>query len=228
MSEELPPYPKEILPDINYKLKIEEEHLTAESSGLVIQRATEHEVDILTPEDFGDKYLHEMSVNVMGGKFLKEHVCWSPYKPTLLPTEVPFSNEYRYNERMHGIYLKIFPIHNKTFPSYRSFPNKELFEKHKDAIVDATESFSSSKIYEERFMMKVEHRPTNANYWHCQIEIAPDWNEIREIVKKEKAKWERDALKAMTNVLVGVAYENPALNDSFPKIKEEWYVNIEE
>lgn len=65
------------------------------------------------------------------------------------------------------------------------------------------------------------HRPTNANYWHCQIEIAPDCAD-RKIVNKEKAEWQKDALSALTNFLVAYASFNH--QDPIPPVKKEWYV----
>lgn len=235
-AEEIPEYPLCILPQPIYKDLIDETDLWAKENGLQIQRRCAEGVDgsVLTPEVFG-KNLAEMSVNLLGGDFMPEYVKFTPRGPKPLSVDISFDVVYSYSPDAKGVYMSISDINAHTFPSIRKFPTQQDYEKVKEAIEDPTESdkarlvavfnkrksFSKETEYEVRYRISVMHRPTNANYWHCQIEIAPD-SEDGMTVNKEKSEWQKDALRALTNFLVfHASFEHKT---PIPSVKKEWYI----
>ena len=214
-------------------------------NSLVIQRrgAKDYKGKPLCPEIYGT-HRAEMSVNLLGGRFEPEFVKFTPNKPKDLSKKIEFDGNYDHDADAFGLYISIPSIHNGTFPALRKFPDQQSHDKVKDAILDENKhededkqvvenkqededkqrlaaafkknnSFRKNKEYPVRYLIQVMHRPTNANYWHCQVEIDP-------AVKKDKAEWQKDALRALTNFLVGYAsfeHKNP-----LPLIKKEWYI----
>lgn len=219
----VPPYPESIIPSYSFKDVIEEKDLTAIEHRLVIQRrASASDLDIVTPESFGTN-LAEMSVNLMGGTFQPGFISWNPKGACKWPCDSKFSGEYTYTEGVRGLYISVPDIHNKTFPSSRKFNNREQFDKNKTAILKSFQQFSSSTIYEVSYLISVQHRPTNANYWHCQIEIAPaTFAEEKDTIRKDKASWQKDALRALTNFLT--PYASFLIPAPIPEVSKEWYV----
>lgn len=242
-ADSLPAYPLCILPQPIYQDLIGEDELWSKTNGLQIQRRCAEDADrsVLTPEIFGNN-LAEMSVNLLGGAFLPEHVKFTPKGVKPFSTGIPFdyNGNYSYHSDACGVYISITDIQGGTFPSVRKFPNSQEYEKVKEAIkeedaataLDSKDSgmsdkermvavfrkkkgFSKGQDYTVEYRINVMHRPTNANYWHCQIEIDP-------AVKKDKAEWQKDALRALTNFLVAYASFNHL--DPIPPVKEEWYV----
>lgn len=239
-----PPYPICILPQPNYRERIKEEELWSLLNSLVIQRrgANEYKGKPLCPEIYGT-HRAEMSVNLLGGKFEPNFVEFSPNKPKDLSEMVEFDGNYDHDADAFGLYVSIPSIHNGTFPALRKFPDKQSYDKVKDAILDEDKqvvenqqeeearqrlaavikkhnSFRKDKEYPVRYLIQVMHRPTNANYWHCQIEIAEDCGGGK-TVKKETAELQDKAFKALTNFLIihtSFEYKSP-----IPKVKKEWY-----
>ena len=235
-AEDIHKYPQCILPQPKYKDLMDEAELWAKANGLQIQRRCADNVDrsVLTPEIFGDN-LAEMSVNLLGGEFLPVHVKFTPKGVKSLSAHILFEGSYTYIPDASGVYITIPDIHDSTFPSARKFPNQQEYDKVKGAIVDPRESgkarlvaafnkrkgFSKETEYDVKYRISVMHRPTNANYWHCQIEIAPDCEEGK-TVNKEKSEWQKNALRALTNFLV--AYASFEHKNPIPSVKQEWYI----
>lgn len=236
-TEIIPEYPQCILPMPTYLDFIVEEELWSKVNGLVIQRRCADNVDrsVLTPEIFGDN-LAEMSVNLLGGEFKPEYVKFTPKGPKPLSTQILYEGTYTYSPEAEGVYICIPDIHDCTFPSARRFPNQQEYEKVKDAIADGPRDsdkarlvaafskrtgFSKETEYDVKYRISVMHRPTNANYWHCQIEIAPACEDGK-TVNKEKSEWQKQALRALTNFfVVYTSFNHP---EPIPGVKKEWYI----
>lgn len=239
--KQIPSYPLCILPQAGYIKQIDGNVLCSKTNGLIIQRrCADHIKDnALQPEIFGNN-LAEMSVNLLGGCFLPEHVKFTPKGVVDFIVKTDFDGIYEYCQDAQGIYLSIPDIHNAEFPSRRKFLNQGEFDKVKDAIADDTvnvedseindkkrlvaafQKFSKDTEYSVKYRIQVVHRPTNANYWHCQIEIAPACSGGK-TVSKDKAEWQKEALRTLTNFLIiYVSFDYPF---PLPKVKEEWYIN---
>lgn len=231
-AESIPQYPECILPQPTYLDLIKEDELWSETNGLIIQRRCPDDinVEVLTPEVFGNN-LAEMSVNLLGGKFKPEYVKFTPKGVKAFSANVPFDGSYTYSPNAFGVYLSIFDINDRTFPSARKFPNQQEYDKVKAAIKTDKErlleafskkkGFSKENEYEVLYRIRVMHRPTNANYWHCQVEIAPAFGGAQTI-SKDKAEWQKNALRALSNFLIVYAsYDYPT---PIPIVKDEWYI----
>lgn len=244
MADSTPPYPEDILPrSEEYKDLICEENLTFHTPELVVQRRASRSYvkGVPSPEEFGENRT-EMSVNLLGAYFKPEHVCFVPKGYSFYPSDKPFSGKYDFIPDVKFFGIPIAAVHNKTFPSPRKFPDKDTFEAWKTAIRDnnsedqdnatyteeelsllksikmSKQQFSSKTDYTVTYRFQVAHRPTTANYWHCQIEVFPDTDTNRAegsgpekelILKKEKSTWQTTtmdkAVKTITNILSGVA-----------------------
>lgn len=219
-------YPSAILPMPSYADCIDGAHLCAISHGLVIQRRIKvsGSEEIITPEIFGSN-LTEMSVNLLGGKFLPEYVGFIPSDNRAWPECKDFNGTYHYDSEASGIYFLIGKIHDKCFPSERTFPDYKEYKKTEEAIASRLDklksAFSKNNRYDVSYRILVEHRPTVSNFWHCQVEIAPDCDP-RMVVKKNKSAWQKDALRALTNFLIPYATLDYPL--PIPVVKKEWYV----
>ena len=225
MDEELT-YPYTILPQPSYVDYIDDEDLCAPSHGLILQRRIKYgDTDgVLTPEVFGAN-LTEMSVNLLGGKFLPWYVNFIPSDNRDWPEFKDFNGNYHYDSEASGLYLTISSIHNKCFPSERRFPDYKEFQKTEEAIVPKLDKlksiFNKNTSYEVRYRVLVKHRPTVSNFWHCQVEIAPDLDP-RTVVRKDKAVWQKNALRALTNFLLPYATLEHSV--PIPVVKESWYI----
>ncbi len=231
-TESIPQYPECILPHPTYLDSIKEDELCSKSNGLIIQRRCPDNVslEMICPEVFGNN-LAEMSVNLLGGKFQPDFVKFTPKGVKPLSSLIPFEGNYTYSPDAYGVYISIFDINDRTFPSTRKFPNQQEYEKMKDAIKSNKErlvaafskkkGFSKEEDYELQYKIQVMHRPTNANYWHCQIEIAPAF-EGAQTISKDKAEWQKNALRALTSFLVMyTSFDHP---QPIPRVKSEWYI----
>ena len=235
--EDIPEYPLCILPQPKYKDLMDEAELWAKANGLQIQRRCAENVDrsVLTPDIFGDN-LAEMSVNLLGGAFMPEYVKFTPKGVKSLSAHILFEGPYTYTPDADGVYISIPDIHGCTFPSARKFPNQQEYEKVKGAIEEEPrdsdklrlmaafqkrKGFTKNTEYEVSYRISVMHRPTNANYWHCQIEIAPACEDGK-TVNKENSEWQKNALRALTSFLV--AYASFEHKNPIPSVKAEWYI----
>ncbi len=237
---EKPPYPECILPQPSYRAQIIEAELYAEDNRLVIQRRCDGDTGCgeITPETFG-KNLKLMSVNLLGGPFNPDFIKFNPHHVRPFPSEECFDGEYDFFGNAAGVYIHIPKIHNGKFPSPRKFPDMREYEKVSEAIISDREKllaafgevkdkkskdvFSKDREYNVNYRICVAHRPTNANYWHCQIEIAPDSDDGK-TVDKDKAEWQKKALRALTNFLI--PHTSFAPPDPIPQVKPEWYVTV--
>lgn len=237
-QSEKPPYPECIFPRPSYRAHIVEEEFYAKDNNLVIQRRCDSNYGCgeITPETFGNN-LKLMSVNLLGGLFEPDFVKFNPRQAKQLPTCEAFGGDYGYDGNAAGAYIHIPEVHNGKFPSPRNFPNLQEYEKVRDAVVSdkekllasfgevrekkSKENFSKDNEYDVNYRIRVMHRPTNANYWHCQIEIAPDSEDGRTI-DKDKAEWQKKALRALANFLV--PHATLKCPDPIPQVKSEWYL----
>lgn len=123
--KQIPSYPLCILPQAGYIKQIDGNVLCSKTNGLIIQRrCADHIKDnALQPEIFGNN-LAEMSVNLLGGCFLPEHVKFTPKGVVDFIVKTDFDGIYEYCPDARGIYLSIPDIHNAEFPSRRKFPNQ--------------------------------------------------------------------------------------------------------
>ncbi len=231
-ADSIPQYPKCILPQPNYLDAIKEAELWSKSNGFVIQRRCPDGVslEMICPEVFGSN-LAEMSVNLLGAAFLPEYVKFNPKGVKAFSENIPFEGIYTYSPDAIGVYLSIYAINGRTFPSPRRFPSQQEYEKMKDAIPSNKDrlvaafakkkGFSKEEDYEVLYKIRVMHRPTNANYWHCQIEISPAF-EGSSTVRKDKAEWQKNALRTLTNFLT--AYASFEYATPIPEVRKEWYI----
>lgn len=215
----IPAYPAEIQPQPQFVPAIDTGLLLDAVPGVLIQRRSTEEADTpLSPASFGNP-LYQMSVNLMGGLFIPGHEAWVPKK---IDISGNWNGDYEFRPKASGIYMAVSNIHEKHFPASRSFNSSTDFDKMKSAIAEIVSSFSRENIYQVRYRVEVDHVPTGANYWHCQIETLPDTKVSSQPIVKDKALWQKEVFRSLVNYLIPFAKrEKPA---SIPAIPLSLYI----
>ena len=224
-SEPLPPYPCEIFPvKDDYILQIDHTYLVEKDSNLYVVRRTDCDTSSgITSEMIGSN-LNGLSVNLLGGKFELIHIRWTPLTLTedWDGKEIPKENlTYRYSEGYYSIFININEIDGKIFTHPRYYDKEEDFKAEVAAFRDKFAVFAKGKPVEMEFEISVVHKPTFANYWHCQIEVAKNTDPKSPPMIDDPRGWEKKMLRTFRNFLV--PYCTNSITGEIPKIDESRY-----
>lgn len=157
-------YPKELLPQSNYKF-INTDELEDESS--LIRKSKKNKKDSIDNigdvrldaicEENKEREIFGLSFNLFGIYTIEHlriivenkdyHEYWKPKQEILSINEILFSLD----EEAYPIFFSIINIHNIEFPYEKAINNKY------------TESLLAT--------CKIEHKPTKCNYWHFELSI---------------------------------------------------------
>lgn len=224
-SELLPPYPYEIIPVKNdYSLQIDHSYLVdKDANPYIVRRTDRYTSSGITSEMIGSN-LNGLSVNLLGGKFELVHMRWTPL--TLIEdwdgNEVPEEKlTYRYGECYYTIFINITEINCKIFTHPQYYDKDEDCKADVAAFREKFAEFAKGKPVEMEFEISVVHRPTFANYWHCQIEVAKNPDPKSPPVLDVNAAWERKMLRTFRNFLV--PYCTNSIAGEVPKVDESRY-----
>lgn len=174
-------YPKILLPKKNYK-KINIENLVGLNLFLVRRALKFKSEDVF--DEFGFlldgaiveeslKDIAGMSMNLLGGHFLVEHIRFIPKKNAIIDWEegsnvvwgdIKNDIESKSTENPIPIFFELFSIHNQPYPYHKE--NKSL---PKGIAVD-----NNSKHTKFQGSTSVLHKPTLANFWHIEFHLLED------------------------------------------------------
>lgn len=230
-SEQKPPYPYKILPvKGKYVIQIDGDYLVGKDANLFVARRINKEADYeITPEMIGDN-LNGLSVNLLGGEFEPFHVKWTPTELNAYwnGCEIPIEKlNYRYDKEYCAIYINISEVNGKEFSHPRIYDKEEIFNADREAFKDKFAKFTKGKQneVEMQFEISVVHRPTFANYWHCQIEVAKKTFPKSPPILEVKAKWEKKMLRTFRNFLL--PFCNKTMKIEIPQVeKAKYYCNL--
>lgn len=227
-SDSKPPYPTEILPlKDKYVMKIDHDYLVNPNDGFILQRCVEHELGAeITPEDLGNN-LNGFSVNLLGGKFNPEHVKWralelNEYWDGREVSSEDLNSNYRYDVNFCGIYIKAADIDGKDFIHPRHYTDESKFNEDITAFVDKFASYKKGEPTEMYFIIYVNHRPTNSNYWHSQIEVSKKTIPVSDPILEMKNKWEKKVLRTFRSLLL--PYCTKSYPEAIPSLDPSKYV----
>lgn len=187
-------YPKILLPKKNYKM-IDIENLV-DLRLFLVRRALK-----LKSEDVFDEFgflldgaiveeslkdIAGMSMNLLGGHFLVEHIRFIPKKAAMKDWEEgndvaweDIKSNIESIENSIPIFFELFSIHKQVYPYFKA--NKNL---PKGIAVD-----SNSKHTKFQGSTCITHKPTLANFWHIEFQIlAEDESFDNQLVDRSKIK----------------------------------------
>lgn len=213
-------YPKEILPDSSYKKTINIDDIINDGIELCLTRRSS-----VSPCEYtigGKRFLKEdaltkdalnYSLNLMGGKFKKDHVPWRQKKEANNDwdgSDVDLSNYKDMVEYIHScdiIYFKSSQIHNIPIPYLRSVDNDKELGKYEENITKLGKTIKevwneSSKEIEIYGTILLKHEPTMLNYWHVIIAAYSAENPPKK-VDDTKGKWKKSLNAAILMLLKG-------------------------
>lgn len=183
-------YPSKILPNPNYKKKLDFDNITQNQNVFLLRRAEMSFDDAFFK--LGQRYvlkdgaieynrIPNLSTNLLGGSFKPEHSFFRVKRNTLADKKWEGDNVYlsdhlgSYTKVSGGcvIYLKANNLHNTEFP-YNLNSNPDL---HKE-VKKFEDTFSNKIVSNEKGQQikllgstKIVHDPINLNYWHVELKV---------------------------------------------------------
>lgn len=164
-----------------------------------------------------------MSVNLLGGddQFKAEFVDWVQGKPGCdkwQSGEIDFDKEKDCATHHPGtlsIYVNVNEAHRHPFPYKREIKDKNQLKIYKDVILvmdeadleeaEKDKSEGRPPLTKVQGTIIVDHKPTNFNYWHCEIYVEhyPDKKDPtkRARVKKRRNDSDELAIRGMVQAL---------------------------
>lgn len=169
-------YPKTLLPKKQYK-KIDIDNLVG-LNVFVVRRALKFknedifdELGLLLDGAIIDESLKDVSgmpMNLLGGKFLVEHIRFIPKKGATKDWDEvsdavweDIKDNIESIENPIPIFFELFSIHKQTYPYYRE--NKSLPKG-----ITTDNNLKSTKYQGSTYVF---HKPTLANFWHIEFHI---------------------------------------------------------
>lgn len=201
-------YPIDLLPRANYVNRIDIDNLLETIPQAQIVRRVDKPVSYET-NALGEKVLAEdtfvdnvfdYSTNLLGASFnVAEHLCLKQkgigiydWDGSTIVSDV--ADDLWEVVTGYPVYMRIKPLHHIILPYKRTFDKINSYQQFiaqwdKKAADTASEIWrGKDKPYEFSAEIRVEHHPTNLNYWHTAIDIYPD-KMAKEYLKAPKSAW---------------------------------------
>lgn len=196
-------YPKEIIPSSRHKLPFPLKALVEKEGAYevcyrIIGGVKENALSdtlggktVLREECF--EHIVHMSINLMGGPFKPEYVCFSQKKPG--------SDEWKGGDVCFNDYAASIELLKDAVPIFYlsdilnqpelsvtvQFENSDSYKSFKKTMGGEWPVFFKGIKVAVPFSLRIEHVPTNLNYWHVQMEVYPKMTE--EQLKTESGVW---------------------------------------
>ncbi len=153
---------------------------------------TENGKSVLTDGIFYNS-MYNLSMNLLGGRFItdrhimflpkSEEACRSWEGDCIIPENYQNSDNYTITEPCFGVFFLVNHIHNITFPFRKNFDNEEARDKYATEAenVIREENIKIEELIVGKFVSnrepvevlartKVNHSPTQLNYWHVTVD----------------------------------------------------------
>lgn len=176
------------------------------------------------------EHIAHLSMNLLGGLFRPEYICFVQKKPGCEPwcgenikyeDYAPYVNEIA--DAVPIFYLAS-KINQKNLAVTVMFNDSQSYKMFKEKVEGAWPEFHKGISIEITSEMRIEHAPSNLNYWHLQMEVYPEMSE--ESLNNENGVWRSRIFEQIkTAVLCHHFTETPSLSYTIP---EELYVKPEE
>jgi len=232
-------YPACILPRTSYIHKVDIASLINRQEVFVSRRS--NKICEETFNELGETYtlredaidpidVPNMSLNLMGGRFLEMHLkyvtegeaakIWNGVRKIYLSD---FMNLYTSLESFCPIYFNLRGIHNQPF-IYDKGKSPELTKEMQDFYKILRKRYIGGKSREEFIgEIRLAHVPTNLNYWHCEFKLQGYRGAL--IDRKNQGWIERLADDIIRNILCANGYKTlpatlaPITKESYIKAK---------
>lgn len=234
-------YPKEIIPSSRHKppfplQALEEKNGAYEVCYRIIGGVKDNAYSdtlggktVLREECF--EHVVHMSINLMGGPFKPEYVCFSQKKPG--------SDEWKGGDVCFDDYAASIELLKNATPIFYlssilnqpelsvsvSFDNSESYKSFKNTMGGEgwPDYFKGIRV-NVPFYIRLEHVPTNLNYWHVQMEVYPKMTE--EQLKNESGVWRKRIFEHIRTAILCFHFSDKAQLEYV--IPEDMYLTGEE
>lgn len=218
-------YPVRILPSVKYKLRLQLTEI-AETPVYLVRRSdkspekTFNKLGHVREDAFVKKDIPRMSMFLMGGKLLLDHICFRTGKQG----SEEWGGEKVYFQQICKDFLKLevaTPIFfNLTDLNEISFPYRRKDDKDTKRLVESLKLQSvkdASGDIRLEGRSGVQHSPTVLNYWHTELMLNDVAGKpIKQVVKD--GHWTASAAEYMYQHLLSVGQrDSPRFNTISPK-----------
>ena len=226
-------YPKSILPNVEYVVKIDIDDLLEKVGEFVVSRRINGSVDDNVDDFAGQRRLRiealgsipNMSLNLLGGKFIeKKHTKFRQLdeatnewdgKEVLIED---YAGKYEELDNGASISFRGKDLHRIAVPYKKTITDKGEKEKLRRLGLDLDRLADNNEVNLEG-VIKLEHKPTMLNYWHLVMDIFPHASEVP--IKRTDATWKKNIVSFVTQEILTVKYEvNP---NPIPRIRKRLY-----
>ncbi len=229
-------YPKEILPKKGFVVPFPFQKLS-ETCGdfLLCYRIDGSVEENLEPNTFNGQrklkktcfvHLPHMSMNLHGGLFQPMHVRfiqkksagdrWDGKSDVSLEEHIEHVTE---NEHYVPVFYRASELCQKDIKTAVSFRDKSAFDAASKLFSESGYSFPSyekDKYFDINTEIRVEHVPTNLNYWHTQMEVYPPHGEKE--LKDDSATWRKRIFTQIRDSILCYRYaETPQIDYQIPE-----------
>ncbi len=228
-------YPKEILPQRGFVVPFPFQELSnAFGDYLLCYRIDGSVEDNLEPETFNGRrklkkacftHLPHMSMNLYGGLFKPCHVrfvqkspacdTWNGKANVLLDEYIHCVTE---NDSYTPVFYRASELCQDILTSV-TFLDKNVYETVARFFAQSgftMPSYEKGKVVGIPVEIRVEHVPTNLNYWHTQMEVYPPHGETG--LKDDSAKWRERIFNQIRDSILCYRYaEAPQMEYQIPE-----------
>jgi hypothetical protein len=213
-------YPDCLLPKNRYVSRINLEEIFEHQLLFILRRSNKSfsetfiqvgEISILREDAIDYKEVPNMSVNLMGGKFVPDFLRFIPKDEGIKEwdgRERIFLYEYLKSYSVLpsepcAIYFDASKIHNCSIP-YNRKKDKQVDKFYR--LKEFTPPFEEGK-YKLTAELRVAHVPTNMNYWHVELKLHPI-QKLDESVSDVSPAWLKElSSQANRDVLCASGFE---------------------
>lgn len=198
-------YPLELLPQPGFCVPFPFDALKAKYGNYIVCYRIEGTIDensemgsfnghkVLKEQCFG--HMVHLSMNLMGGFFKPEHVVFIQKRPGSDVWEADEKVDFKdYEDCIEksktatAVYYRESVICQPNITISFVFNDKAAFNSFCKVFQDATHpQYKDGVVDQGGFTTKIEHCPTNLNYWHVQLEVYPELKE--EMLKNDHGVW---------------------------------------
>ena len=231
-------YPRAIIPCRSYVHKMDVHRILEENPGFFVARRLDGTLIESTEvrngcrffrlDSLGElKHLSKMSLDLLGGRYLPEkHQRFrtrgegsSSWDGKTVFCRIPKSCFTYWEQECCSVAINASSLKSVTIP-YRKQLNQEQLEELVNRGI-SIEKFTRKQEYELEGELRLEHEPSNLNYWHFQANFYPAGE--TEPMEGEKKGWKGNALNYIVQFLLATpVYSFPDYMP--PVISKKYYL----
>ena len=173
-------------------------------------------------------HVPDMSMNMLTNISRVDDLKWQQIKPASDSWEGNEVNVDDFRDCVskvspsYAIIYKASNLHNINIPYKKSFNSMKEYQEGKKYVDNVEKlidkNFQKSNEYDFTAISKLEHKPTNMNYWHVTLDIyEPDKDTF---LKSSKGKYRKDICDYVVDTMLK---KNVRLHIDEPELDERFY-----